>query len=266
MRGRWKIALGGALVAALGTWFGMTALVRSQIFHPHAHNIVAPAWTGAPAQSISVTTADGLVLQGYYWAPKEANDIVVVFHGNGSSQQRMADAVQPLTQGGHGVLVASYRGYGGNPGSPSEAGLFLDGDAWIAKARTLLPPGGKLYIFGHSLGGGVALEMAARHPVDGVATLGTFTSIADMAPWIARPFILDRFDNLSAVRRIKAPITLFHGDADATVPYSCAPRLTAATGGRAWLVRLAGVDHNLPYSRFGPMLWSALELHRLDSH
>jgi fermentation-respiration switch protein FrsA (DUF1100 family) len=266
MRRGWTIALGGALLVALGIWFGMTALVRGQIFHPHNHPIEAPVWTGAPARSITTSTADGLVLQGYYWAPEGANDLVVVFHGNGSSQQRMADAVQPLTADGHGVLVASYRGYGGNPGSPSEAGLFLDGDAWIAKARALLPAGGRLYIFGHSPGGGVALEMAARHPVDGVATLGTFTSIADMAPWIARPFILDRFDNLSAIRRIKAPITLFHGDMDATVPYSCAPRLAAAADGRARLIRLAGVDHTLPYSRFGPMLWAALQGNRLGRH
>lgn len=254
--GRWS-RIGLVTLAALGlVWLGMSALVRHFEFRPGA-TVETPHWTGTPPQEVAVTTADGLTLHGYYWPAGAARDILVVFHGNADSQQAMAQYAQPFAEGGHGVLIASYRGYGGNPGSPSAAGLLTDGDAWIAKARALLPAGGKLFVFGHSLGGGVALGMAARHPVDGVATLGTFSRIADVAPWYAWPFIADEFDNAAAVRRITAPLILFHGDRDEVIPYANVWRLRDAANGHARVVPLPGDGHSVALSRLAPMVWGS---------
>lgn len=250
-----KIAL-GALVLAAAVWFGVTTIVRAYVFK-NSDVIVVPVWQGTPPVEASVTTADGMTLQGYYWAPAGAKDILVLFHGNGNNQQGVAPAAEAFTHGGHGVLVASYRGFGGNPGSPSQTGLFADGDAWMALARKLLPPGGKLYVLGRSLGSGVAMEMAARHPVDGLATVGGYTSITDMAPWIARPFVLDPFDNVAAIRRVQAPIVLFHGDKDPIIPFACAPKLRDASGGRAKLVVMHDWGHSIPPDVLAPLLWGA---------
>lgn len=107
---------------------------------------------------MTVTTADGLTLRGLYWAPQgEERDVVVYFHGNGGNLHRDGAYAQALARNGHGLLMTSYRGYSGNPGRATEAGLSADADAFVAEAYERLPTGGKLYVFGHSLGGAVAL-------------------------------------------------------------------------------------------------------------
>lgn len=246
------------LAAALLT--GCAGTIRDRIYLPDpAPATAVVAWNGVAAQRVTATTADGLTLNGFYWPPtNERSDVTVYFHGNGGNAVTAAESAGPLTDGGHGVLVADYRGYGGNPGRPSEAGLMLDGEAWMRLARTL-QPSGRLYVFGHSLGGAVALEMAGRFPVDGVVTLGAFARLADVAPGIARPFLPDRYDNLAAIRRVKAPIFLLHGTADDVVPFAQAERLRTAGGERATLVTLTGGGHQVDLRQVTARLWPALE-------
>lgn len=207
-----------------------------------------------------MTTADGLTLQGLYWAPQaDQRDVVVYFHGNGGNLYRDGAYAEPLARDGRGLLMTSYRGYSGNPGQPTEAGLSADADAFVAEARRRLPPGGELYVFGHSLGGAVALGVATRTTVSGVATLGAFEGISDLAPRMVRGFMPDRFDNRAAIGRIRVPVTLFHGTADATVPFSAAEGLRASSDGRATVVPLPGGGHHPPMSRLAPLVWMAFE-------
>lgn len=257
MRRGLKIAFGLLTLAALG-WIGMTSLVRAHIFLP-PDDVSPPEWHAAPAQAISVRTADRTWLNGYYWAPKGgAKDIIVYFHGNNGSQQSSAEHAWPLTHGGRGVLIASYRGYGGNHGTPSEKGLAFDADAWIEQARQRLPPGGRLYLLGYSLGGGVALSAATRNRIDGVATLGTFTSVRDMTPGYALPFLYDEFDNIAAIRRIRVPVLLIHGEQDEVIPFDAMRRLGEASGGRAKMVPLPGERHGVAFSKLAPLVWNGL--------
>lgn len=237
---------------------GCAGIIRDRIYRPTALG-PAPEWVRAPAP-VSVTTADGLTLKGLFWAPQGGQrDVTVYFHGNGGNLHRDGAYAEPLAGGGRGLLVASYRGYSGNPGRPTEAGLSADADAFIAEARSLLPPGGKLRLFGHSLGGAVALSAAARTDVDAVATLGTFTRIADLAPPVVRGVMPDRFDNRAAIARTRAPVTLFHGTDDAIVPFSAAAELKVASGGRARTVALGGGGHHVPMARLAPHVWAALD-------
>lgn len=251
------VKLAAALLAA-SALTGCTGLVRDRIYKPVATADTPVTFAAEAPDSVSATTADGLRLQGFYWPPAPGNNTVIVyFHGNGYNQLVGARRAEPLRGGGKGVLVASYRGYGGNPEKPSEEGLLTDADAWLAKARELAPSA-RLYLFGHSLGGAVALEMAARHPVAGVATLGTFTRLADLAPAIARGLLPDRFDNLRSIQRVRAPVVLIHGTQDQIVPFAAAAKLQQASGGRAPVVFLPGAGHHVPLERLPPSVWTML--------
>lgn len=231
-------------------------VVRDRIYQPVSLADTEVEFAGDPPLALQAVTADGLVLAGYYWAPEEGNDrLVVVFHGRDYNQLVMARRAEALRGGGHGVLIASYRGYGDNPGSPSEQGLFTDGEAWLAKARELNPDG-RIYLFGFSLGGAVALELAARHEVTGVATLGAFTRLADQVPALLRPLLPDRYDNLAAITRVAEPLVLLHGAKDEVVDPQAAVRLEAVGGANVIRVNLVGGAHFVPLEAIAAKLWS----------
>lgn len=247
-----------AALAACALLGGCADVVRDRVFLPPPL-AAAPAWERMP-EAIEVTTADGLTLKGLFWAPQgERRDIVVYFHGNAGNLNRDGAYAAPLAADGRGLLMTSYRGYSGNPGRPTEVGLSADADAFLAQARRRLPPGGRLFVLGHSLGGAVALGAATRQPVDGVATLGTFARIGDLAPWGVRGFMPDRFDNAAAIARIDAPVILFHGTSDAVVPFAAAETLRSASRDRARVVPLDGAGHHPDMRRLAPLVWSALE-------
>lgn len=177
------------------------------------------ALDGLPANSrfIAVTTVDGLALKGIVVAPQTGMPLLRVFHGNASSASGTVRWFAPLIARGYGVLAAEYRGYSGLPGTPSEAGLGHDADSFNEAARAEAK-GAPVWLVGHSLGGGVALNLAMRHRFDMVATIGTFTRIRDMAPGIARAFVPDAYRNMTNVPRLRDPYILIHGTKDDVVP------------------------------------------------
>ncbi|CAA9530266.1 MAG: hypothetical protein AVDCRST_MAG91-2890 [uncultured Sphingomonadaceae bacterium] len=204
-----------AAVTALAASAMLTAcggLVRSRIYHPPTARL-SPAGLGPDVREIGVATADGLALRGLERPPSGDMPVLLFFHGNASSASGVMAWLRPLLDRGYGFVSAEYRGYSGNPGSPTQAGLTRDADAFHAHARRLA--GSRpLIVVGHSLGGGVAFDLALRHRFDALVTIGTFASIRDVAPRIARAFIPDPFDNRAAVAKIDEPLFLIHGDRD----------------------------------------------------
>lgn len=237
-----------ALLALVGVVL-LAIPVRAQIherIYPAPTAPLDPADLPAGAVIDTVLTADGLTLKGAQIAPRDGKPTFLVFHGNGSTAIRSMEWLAPLVAEGYGVVAAEYREYSGNPGRASERGLAADADAFFARARGLAS-GGKLIVVGHSLGGGVAFDLARRQRLDALVTIGTFTDLRTMAPAAARWMIADRYDNIGAVSTLDEPCYVIHGTADEVIPYAHGEslrRAAAAAQKTGALFTIQGAGHS----------------------
>ncbi len=242
--------------AVLFTLTSCASAVHSRIYRPEPMPTTV-SWSGRAPEEVTATTADGLTLRGYYWSPPAAGgDLILFFHGQSGNRYTAARMAAPLASGG-GLLVASYRGYGDNPGTPDERGLYADARAFLSLARTLAPDS-RIYLLGFSLGAAPALHVAAEEEVAGVVTIGAFASLRDVAPAMARGLLRDRFDNRAAIARVDEPILLMHAPADEVVPFAQVEALRALTPRGARLLRLEGAGHAVDFEHLAPVIWANL--------
>jgi fermentation-respiration switch protein FrsA (DUF1100 family) len=174
-------------------------------------------------REVWLTTVDGLALLSWYLPPHEGRPVILYFHGNGGNIGYLAERMQGFGHEGYGVLLAGDRGYGGNPGSPSEVGLFADAQAALDFLEREGIAAGRLVLYGESLGSGVAVQVAATRQIAGLILESPYTSVAAVAqyhyPYVpAALLIWDRFDSLSRISAVKVPILILHGGRDAIVP------------------------------------------------
>lgn len=201
---------------------------------------------------VDYTASDGQPLAGLLFRAQDPKaPSLVYFHGNAESAGRNLELGLELQRHGCHVFVAEFRGFGGLPGSPTEAGLLLDGEAALGViTRELGTPPEKIVLCGRSLGSGVAAGLAGRGFGSRVVLLSPYTSITDVAARMApRPLawlaVRDRLDSRAALTsRSDVPLLVFHGDRDRVVPYELGQDLVAALGDRAELVTIPNIGHN----------------------
>ena len=232
------------VVAVLWLFWG---LQRRLIYLPD-DGPVGPAFSGA--DDVVLRTADGLEL-GAWYLPGRAPDapVVLVANGNGGHRGYRAPLAQRLGEAGLGVLLFDYRGYGGNPGSPSEEGLALD----VRAARAFLMDAGvspdQLFYFGESLGAGVVTELATEHPPAGLVLRSPFVDLAAVGsvhyPFLpVRALLRDRYPVAEQVADIQVPTTVVLGTRDSIVPPSQSRAVAEAAAQLHRLVEVPGADHN----------------------
>lgn len=227
----------------------------------------APQDRHAPAQGFAtaiLNTSDGLALQAHWRAPESGRPVVVYFHGNGGSLAGATAETAQFAAAGYGVLLVEYRGYGGNPGAPSEQGLYQDGRAAMAflAAQGVAPR--RTIIAGHSLGTGTATEMARAFSPCALILLAPFTSLPDAAaaavPFVPAQWLLrDRFDNRAKLPELAMPVLILHGTEDAIVPFAQGQALAAASS-PATFRAFAGAGHELsfqPDAQAAQLAWLA---------
>jgi len=214
---------------------GVVALgQRGMIYHPDP-NRSDPAEAGLPEMvPVPLRAGDGWPAGGWYAPPRNpARPTVVFFHGNSGTVATCAVKARALLDAGLGLFLVEYRGYGGIPGRPSEKGLVADGRAAIQWLTGRGVPAARLVLYGESLGSGIAMAMTRLIQPMMVVLECPFTAVADLAPpyilpVLARLLTLDRFDNLSKMAGLTAPLLVVHGDLDETVPVAMGHALLAA--------------------------------------
>lgn len=241
------------LVAGFAGYGLMVGLLYTQqrqiLFKPDAGRPERPADAPEGFREVTSQTADGLDLNHWYLPPpSERAGVLVVLHGNAGNRGGSYGKFHEVHDWGYGLLLADYRGYGGNPGAPSEDGLIADARSvldWLAQQGV---PGERVVLYGESLGSGVATALAAARRVAGVVLEAPFTSVADLAQqqyWYvpARRLVRDRFDSRARIGAVEAPILILHGDRDPTIPVDHGIALAETAGDTAELVRLPDGDH-----------------------
>ena len=178
-------------------------------------------------------TPDGLELVAGYRSARDGMPTLLFFHGNGSDWQSSAMVTEKLAAQGYGVLAAEYRGYAGNPGAPSETGLYEDArGAW----KWLIAQGvatDDVVLVGNSIGSGVAVHLATEIEPGALVLVSPFDSLEETASrklrWLpVRTLLRDRYDNASKLPGIAAPVLILHGEADSLIGVDQARALAAA--------------------------------------
>ncbi len=254
------------LVVAVGMVVGaMWAVQRQLIYFPDPRQVPPADEVIAGARDVTLHTDDGLELDAWFVPADPDRDLrtaVLVAPGNGGNRLGRAGFARELSRRGLAVLLLDYRGYGGNPGSPSEDGLLADARAAAdALERLGFPPERTIY-FGESLGTGVVAALQAERPPAGLVLRSPFTELSDVGshhyPWLpVRLLLRDRFPVLEHLERSEVPVTVVYGDRDGVVPSRLSARIAQEAPSLVEEVVLPGADHN-DAVMFGPTVADAV--------
>jgi fermentation-respiration switch protein FrsA (DUF1100 family) len=243
MMRRIMAVIAATLVALVGVpWM----IQRSFIYFPASRLGPPPAGI----EEARFTTSDGLELGGWFFpAEGSGGRAVLVCNGNAGNRSYRVELAEALRERGWSVLLFDYRGYGGNPGRPSEEGLAQDARAalsWLADREDV--DADRIAYFGESLGAGVATRLAAERAPAALVLRSPFTSLADLGrvhyPFIPVGLLLrDRFPLIDYVRSYHGPVLVIWGEADTLVPPTQS-RAVAVAASRSRQLVIDGANHN----------------------
>jgi uncharacterized protein len=218
------------------------------------------------ARDVVLATEDGLRLGAWFLEGAQGGGrktLVLVCNGNTGDRSLRAALARGIAATGASVLLFDYRGYGGNPGSPSEEGVRSDARAARSFLDTL--PGheqARIVYFGESLGSAVALGLAAERPPDAIVLRSPFPSLVELGrlhyPFLpVRLLLQDRFECIAAAKGLRCPAVVIVGEADRVIPAAISKRLFEAIASEKKLVPVPGADHNDPDLCDGPAVISS---------
>ena len=210
----------------------------------------APQTYQGEVEEVWLLTEDGVKINAFYRSNPPSKQVLLWFHGNAENIGYGLEHLRALAKIGVNILAVDYRGYGKSEGKPDEAGVYHDADAaydYLIKQRHFRPE--DIIIYGHSLGGAVAIDLASRRPCGGLIIQSSFINARAMARrMFAIPLIeyvvKSRFDSLQKIREVHAPILIVHGTRDDLVPFRMGQQLFAAAPEPKRFYPIEGAGHN----------------------
>jgi hypothetical protein len=230
-------------------YFVFDRFLESMIFQPTAGAHLSADDVGPNVDEVRLITEDDVAIHAYYLPGRDARRALLFLHGNaGNASHRLPNA-ELIRELGCSVLLLDYRGYGKSAGRPTEAGVYRDARAGLAQLVDALHfPPERIVVFGRSLGGAIAVDLAQDRDLAGVILESTFSSVADIAHTFggsAFGFLAgERFVSIDKIARVRAPLLFFHGDRDRTIRIKLGRRLFDAAPQPKHFETITGAGHN----------------------
>lgn len=263
------LVMASALAASLTGCAYLDVKQRELIFRANKQYSSTPADQGLAYEDVWLELRGGGVLaervHGWWLpAPERGAPALLYLHGARWSIGNNLFRIARLREAGFSVLAIDYRGFGKSDGElPSETQTYEDAQAAWTWLEAKVPDARRRFIFGHSLGGAVAIDLAARQPeAAGLIVESSFTSIPEMASrshwYVPSALLTQRYESLEKIAAVKLPVLFMHGKADSVVPYSMSEQLHAAATSRKRLLLVAGAGHSNISWRFSDEYIGAL--------
>lgn len=239
----------------------------SQVYHPWKEWEAGPEDLGKAVEDVSVTTPDGEKLSAWFFPAQDdsprRDKVILVCHGNAGNISHRLELCGLLLKTGAAVMVFDYRGYGRSTGAPGEEGTYVDAQAVYHWLRGRGFAERNIILFGESLGGPIAAELALREPVGGLVLLSTFTSIADVGAellwWLpVRWLNTIKYDTVAKLPRVKVPVLVMHSRDDRLVRFHHAQKNFAVANEPKLFYEIAG-GHNYTLALEPELVAEALE-------
>lgn len=216
----------------------------------------------ASVEEVTLETEDGLSLSAWLVEADDPRATVVVFNGNAGNRAHRIRLGEALAHRGYSVLLTDYRGYGNNPGSPTENGLARDARAALAWASQR--ESGPIVLYGESLGAGVAIGLAAETPPDALILRSPFMSLPEIASvhyrWLPTSVLLhDLYPNVERIAALEAPVLVVAGSSDRIVPPDQSRAVYDSANQPKELVIVDGAGHNDPALLDGEEMLDAID-------
>lgn len=228
-----------------------TKIVESMIFYPTRSFLVNPEYFNLEYEDIFFETDDNVTLHGWYFnAPRK--ETFLFFHGNAGNISDRLDNVVKLVKTGFPVFIFDYRGYGKSLGSPTEKGTYKDASAaWkvLIEQKRVVPS--DVILFGRSLGGAIAVDLAVKKKPGFVILESTFTSVRELSstilPLFPQIIVPDIYPSIRKIGSVKSPVLFIHGTRDSLIPFRHGQKLYEKAGNPKDFYAVEGGDHNDTY-------------------
>ncbi|MFA5059592.1 MAG: alpha/beta hydrolase [Candidatus Omnitrophota bacterium] len=240
------------LIALIAVFILLVGFVRyfeaNSIFHPTTEMPVNPNLIGFDYEDVYFKTQDNLLLNGWFIKSPGALTTVLFFHGNAGNISHRLEKIVLFRQLGLNTFIIDYRGYGKSEGKPTEEGIYKDASAALDYLSTRDDINrNRLIVYGDSLGGVVAVDLASRKKVAALIVDSSFPSAADVSktifPFIPSFFLRTKMDSAKKVKQVTIPKLFIHSTNDEIIPFALGKKLFDLAGSPKEFLSITG-GHN----------------------